>query len=274
MTELQAHGMPYEVKKSPYEVDRESVPNNNPKKPRKKIKRNRGSEFIIGETKVFQNVNEAWEYWYKLLNCMNEDGFSIPSRTGISGGTVVGEVINAVSIIENPKDNIITSSARNLSIKYGIGEFLWYLSGSNRVKDIGQYSKAWYNLTDDGETVNSAYGYRIYHKFGFDQWEYVKKLLQDDPATRQAVIHIKDANNQKTKDTPCTLTLQFFIRNNELNMIVNMRSNDIWLGFPYDAFTFTCLQQLMAMEIGVSIGKYVHISGSLHLYEKDAGKEV
>jgi thymidylate synthase len=48
-----------------------------------------------------------------------------------------------------------------------------------------------------------------------------------------------------------------------------MRSNDIWMGFPYDVFSFTAMQCLMAMELGLGIGTYTHIAGSLHLYERN-----
>ena len=51
-----------------------------------------------------------------------------------------------------------------------------------------------------------------------------------------------------------------------------MRSNDIWFGLPYDIFQFTSLQILLSMELGVGIGTYTHICGSLHLYERDLGK--
>ena len=94
-------------------------------------------------------------------------------------------------------------------------------------------------------------------------------MLKADPNTRQAVIHIKDASNEQTKDLPCTLTLQFLIRGGKLNLIANMRSNDIWLGFPYDAFSFTCLQMKMAMELGVEVGFYIHMAGSMHLYKRN-----
>ena len=48
-----------------------------------------------------------------------------------------------------------------------------------------------------------------------------------------------------------------------------MRSNDLWLGFPFDVFQFANMQVLMAMELGVELGTYTHIAGSLHLYERD-----
>ena len=135
---------------------------------------------------------------------------------------------------------------------------------------IAKYSKFWNKITDNGSTVNSAYGYRIYSKFGFNQWEYVKKELTEHPDSRRAVIHLKNADNYPSKDIPCTVSLQFILRHGLLNLIVYMRSNDMWLGFPYDVVYFTTLQQLMAIELGVNLGNYHHMTGSLHLYEKNA----
>lgn len=210
----------------------------------------------------FKSVNEAWEYWYSQLAMQRGDAAS-------RDGAVTGELINAITVIDDPKDNLVTSQIRKLSHKYAIGELLWYLSGSNKLDAIANYSKAWNKLSDDGETVNSAYGHRIFEKFGFDQWEHVKGLLKADPNSRQAVIHIKEPNPEKTKDLPCTVALQYFIRDGKLYATTYMRSNDIWLGFPYDVFTFTCLQIKMAFELGVGIGSYTHIAGSLHLYSRN-----
>lgn len=210
----------------------------------------------------FKSVNEAWEHWYNQLATQRGNAAS-------RDGAVTGEIINAITVIDDPKDNLVTSPIRKLSHKYAIGELLWYLSGSNKLDAIANYSKAWNKLSDDGETVNSAYGHRIFEKFGFDQWEHVKELLKADPNSRQAVIHIKEPNPEKTKDLPCTVALQYFIRDGKLYATTYMRSNDIWLGFPYDVFTFTCLQIKMAFELGVGIGSYTHIAGSLHLYSRN-----
>lgn len=211
-------------------------------------------------------VNGAWEYWYKVLSAMDMNASS-------RDGEVHGEVINAVTVISDPTRNIVTSDIRKMPMRYAVGELLWYLSGSNKVADIKQFSKAWENLSDDGETVNSAYGYRIFKKFGFNQWEHIKDLLKKDPNSRQAVIHIKEPNPTPTKDLPCTVALQYLIRDGKLFATTYMRSNDIWLGFPYDVFTFTCLQIVLAMELGVKLGTYTHIAGSLHLYTRNLKKK-
>jgi thymidylate synthase len=55
-------------------------------------------------------------------------------------------------------------------------------------------------------------------------------------------------------------------------MTTYMRSNDLWMGFPNDVFQFTCMQIWLAMRLGVKLGTYTHIAGSLHLYERDYNK--
>ena len=210
-------------------------------------------------------VNEVWEKAFNALDKQAAQGFSDSSRDG----AVVGEFLDAVMVVTDPTRSIVTSPIRKMPMRYAVGELSWYLSGSNRVADIAQFAKKWADISDDGETNNSAYGYRIFYKFGFNQWEYVKELIHKDPNTRQAVIHIKDPSNTPTKDTPCTVYLQFFLRDNKLNLSVHMRSNDIWMGVPYDMFSFCFLQVKMAMELGVEIGTYTHYAGSLHMYKRD-----
>lgn len=213
------------------------------------------------------NIDECFDFW---INKLTENVSVMTSRDG----DVVSESINSMTIIKNPTKNILKSKLRNLQMRYAIGELLWYASGNNNLDAIRNYTKNWDRMSDDGETVNSNYGWCIQNKYGFDQMEYVIKKLVDDPNTRQAVIHIKEPNERDSKDVNCTVCLQFFIREGKLHMTTYMRSNDIWLGFPYDIFQFTCMQIYLAMKIGVDIGTYTHLTGSLHLYKRDYEKVV
>ena len=213
-----------------------------------------------------EDLDSAWLYWYERLAGQKSE---MSSRDGV----VVGEILNAVTVISNPTKNVMRNRIRKLPMKCVIGEMLWYMSGNNNLSEIQKYTSAWDRMSDDGQTVNSNYGWCIRHKYGFDQWEYVRELLRKSPETRQAVIHIKTADNKESKDVNCTVCLQFFIRDNKLHATVYMRSNDIWMGFPYDVFQFTCMQILMSMELGVEIGTYTHVAGSLHLYKRDLQEE-
>lgn len=212
-----------------------------------------------------KTIDEVWKMWYNIF----EQNKSI---AGSRDGYVVGEVINAVTVIDDPTRCIMLNSIRNMSMRYAVGELLWYLSANNKLSEIQKYTKAWDRMSDNGETVNSNYGYCIKKKFGFDQYEFVKQKLMNEPETRQAVIHIKDASDKESKDVNCTVCLQFFIREGKLYMTTYMRSNDLWMGFPYDVFQFTALQILLSMELGVELGMYTHIAGSLHFYKRDYEK--
>lgn len=209
------------------------------------------------------SLDEAFEHWYDELTNMNDEKES-------RDGAVCGEIINAITVLKNPTNNVMKSEIRNLSMKYAVGELLWYMSGNNELTAIQLYTHNWDRMSDDGKTVNSNYGYCIKSKYGFDQWRKVKSELLQDPNSRRAVIHIKSPNDDmNSKDVNCTICLQFFIRDGKLYMTTYMRSNDIWLGFPYDVFQFTCMQILMAMELGLKLGTYTHVVGSLHLYSRN-----
>lgn len=51
-------------------------------------------------------------------------------------------------------------------------------------------------------------------------------------------------------------------------MIVNMRSNDVWVGMPNDVFCNTMIQILMCKLLNLNLGWYQHQVGDLHAYEK------
>jgi thymidylate synthase len=54
-----------------------------------------------------------------------------------------------------------------------------------------------------------------------------------------------------------------------LHCIVTMRSSDVWLGIPYDVFSFTQIQSAFAGMLGVRRGWLSLHMGSSHLYERD-----
>lgn len=229
---------------------------------------------------IAKNLDEAWKHWFEAiqeeidLNVKLHGGHEVMNSRD---GEVVGEIINATTVIEDVTRCIMTNPIRKLPMRYCVGELLWYMSGNNELSSIQLYTKAWDRMSDDGVTVNSNYGHCIRYKFGFDQWEFVKNLLTEHPETRQAVIHIKEARDLRanpSKDVNCTVCLQFFIREGKLYLTTYMRSNDLWMGFPNDVFQFTALQIKLAMELGLELGTYTHHAGSLHLYRRDYDKAV
>ena len=76
------------------------------------------------------------------------------------------------------ENNVLTLKCRHNAMLYAIGELIWYWSGRNDVDFIDHFSKFWRNISDDGKTANSAYGYIIKYKHGFDQLECVINELK------------------------------------------------------------------------------------------------
>ncbi len=165
-----------------------------------------------------------------------------------------------------PDLNIVSHPVRNLNHQFAVAEWVWIALGLNDLQFLAPYNRQIRNYAEEG-VLPGAYGPPLK-----DQWWWVKRKLQEDPDTRQAVINLWRPRPTESKDTPCTLSLQFLLRQHQLRLIVTMRSNDAWLGLPYDLFTFTQLQRLMAAELGVGVGEYIHNVGSMHLYAEDYAK--
>jgi len=198
-------------------------------------------------------------------------------------GMKIRENLFTSFVITNPRDRLLYVPERNFPLDYVMAEILWYISGNNETAWISTYSKFWEAISDDGKTANSAYGARIFkqHEYhdawtsadtliSWNQWQYVKDELTRDRDSRRGVIHIRQPQDSMlaVKDMPCTLNLQFFIRDEKLHLIVQMRSNDLILGTALDVPAFTFMQEMMAMELGLELGFYYHTSNSMHVYDR------
>ena len=169
--------------------------------------------------------------------------------------------------IVNPRGRISRTETRGKPFSC-LGELCWYLAKSDDSAFISYYLPAYKNIATGGK-VFGAYGPRLFNWKGINQFDNVSRILQRKNESRQAVIQIFDSGDiiGQQKEVPCTSTLQFMVRDGKLNMIANMRSNDIYLGLPHDVFCFTMLQELMARTLSMDIGTYKHLVGSLHLYK-------
>jgi len=205
--------------------------------------------------------------------------FTNPDFESSPRGQKIKEKLGVTFRINNPRHRLPTVVGRDFSTSYMVAELLWYLSGNNRTEWISRYSSFWKNISDDGETANSAYGARLFfpnEKIAngrFAQYDYVIDELKKDRDSRRAVMHIRvpsDSLDAKL-DMPCTLSLQFFIRDEKMHMVTSMRSSDLIFGIAYDIPAFTLFQEMLANEFGIEVGTYTHTSNSLHIYERHFG---
>ena len=71
----------------------------------------------------------------------------------------------------------------------------------------------------------------------------------------------------EAKDVPCTIAMEFRIRDNRLNCRAIMRSQDILWGMANDIPTFSVLQEIIAALLDVQVGVLTISVGSFHVYE-------
>ncbi|MCA4158017.1 thymidylate synthase [Priestia megaterium] len=159
---------------------------------------------------------------------------------------------------------------RALNPFFALTEFSWMISGSNDLGPLNYFVRDFNEFSDDGSTLNGAYGYRLRNLHGVDQLEKAIKILKEDKFTRRVVLtmwHVDDLGSI-SKDIPCNVSLMFKIRNNLLDMTVINRSNDLFLGVPYNVVIFYLLQCYIAKKLGCKVGVQRHFTDSLHLYSK------
>lgn len=211
---------------------------------------------------IFEDINDVYTFY---TNQIIKYGYQVNNTK---------ELINVIFSINNVTNTNCFLTKRNISYKYVLAELIWYFSGDNSVEFIGKFANMWKHISDDGLTNNSAYGYILKEKYGFDQIEKIIELLKKDPNSRRAVLNINSANKNviETKDEPCTISIQFLLRNGKLHCTTVMRSNDLYFGLPYDAIFFTELQKYVAHALGVQVGSWTHFAGSMHIYTKDEKK--
>lgn len=237
-----------------------------------------------------QSFGTIDELWISVCDSILSEGAELDSRAGKTK-----ELLGWSGILTDPQYCFLFNPERKLSPSYAAGEFIWYMSGERIIDRIQYYAPQYVNFADENGFAYGAYGARLasYTITDSDGWDYDEpptlltepysyetpledliRNLKENPNSRQAILPIFRAvdliaaNSGECKDIPCTLSLQFLLRDKKLNCICTMRSNDAWLGLPYDVFCFCHLQMVIANRLGVETGFYQHQVGSMHLYEK------
>lgn len=208
------------------------------------------------------------ETWRELLRDLLDDGERVGGQAS-AGATFKGgasrELIAYQSVV-SMSDPVVRSAQRELGYRFMAAEAAWILSGDNRLATIEPYAKAMRSFTDDGYVLAGSYGPPF-----VDQLSYVVEKLHQDPSTRQAVTTIWRPRPGPSKDTPCTVALQWLLRDEKLNCVATMRSSDAMTGIPYDWHTFSAMSAYVALHLSQrpKLGWLHLVAGSQHLYESD-----
>lgn len=190
----------------------------------------------------------------------------------------------------NPVQRVILNPVRDCNPFFHVFESLWMLAGRNDLAPLTRYITDFGKFSDDGRTLNGAYGYRWREALNMvDQLFVIAKNLKENPHCRRQVLTMWTVQDDlckvnTSKDVCCNTQAYFLVKtvtteghvlgsnftttDKYLDMTVTNRSNDLVLGMlGANVVHFSFLQEYMAARIGVNVGKYHQFTNNLHVYD-------
>ena len=163
-------------------------------------------------------------------------------------------------------------------------EIDWYCSGSTNINDIygdeRDPPEAWkYSANKHGE-INSNYGRLIFDDIYYRQYENVLNELADsnDTTRRATMVYTRPSiwtefQDGGKNDFICTNAVTYYIRNGELQAVVQMRSNDVVFGYKNDYAWQRYVMGLICQDLGggrdtLKPGQLIWQVQNLHVYER------
>jgi thymidylate synthase len=218
-----------------------------------------------------KTANDAWQAAAELLRTGIDQHHSNP----LAGGS--REVHHVAISIEDPRQRWVFARRPPINPAFALAEVVWILRGRHDAAFLTHWNKALRRFVGDDPILHGAYGHRLRHQFGVDQLGRAAAVLSNSPSSRQVVLQIWDARTDLpqpdgtpvSKDIPCNVISCLKIVEQHLEWLQLIRSNDVFLGVPYNLIQWTTIQEILAGWIGVEVGSYNQVSDSLHLYNRD-----
>lgn len=192
----------------------------------------------------------------------------------------------------NLQDGFPLLTTKRMSLNSIIGELLWFISGSTNAIELEEKygCTIWREWGDQDGNLGKVYGHQ-YRNFGhvqdfceitatlnegngwydvvegFDQLEWLINEIKANPASRRLYVTAIDpqSRGEQALDT-CHNYFQVFIEDGKLNLYFQMRSNDFFLGNPYNIASYAVLAHMLALECGYEVGELVYSGIDVHLY--------
>jgi thymidylate synthase len=228
--------------------------------------------------------------WQDILHRALTHGVERPDRTGVGTLALFGEQLTfdnfgtfpAVTAKELKFGQVKAELAAfihgfdNLDDYHSVGCRIWdgnaaQTAGSrfkpSKPGDLGRiYGVQWRSWTGvDRYPGGEAYTYEL------DQLKALVNGLNNDPFGRRHLVTAwNPAELHQMVLPPCHVMFQCFVRpfdlGKALDMRVDMRSVDLFLGLPFDIASYALLQRLIAKEVNMDSGKLVFQLGDAHVY--------
>ncbi|MBS4761409.1 thymidylate synthase [Carnobacteriaceae bacterium zg-ZUI252] len=198
--------------------------------------------FLRGDSNLrylLENNNHIWDEW-GFKRYVESDDYTGPDMHDFGRRCLVDEAFNAQYQEELQKycQNILNDDA--FAKKHG---------------DLGNiYGVQWRRWkTSTGETI--------------DQIADILKILRENPDSRRIILSAWNPEEVPNMALPpCHTMCQFYVQNGKLSCQLYQRSGDAFLGIPFNISSYALLTILMAREVGLGVGEFIHTIGDAHIY--------
>jgi len=228
----------------------------------------------------------------KNLKDVLQTGFNIDDdRTGV--GTL--NLFNLSTTVDI-SERVPILTKRKVAWKSVVKEVLWYISGSHSIKDLEDSGcglwTPWKNdeFTEKHNLPEGSGGYIYGHNLihfgarvgetgGFNQLDYVIETLREKPASRQACFTFwRPDTNHMAVLPACHAFYSFNVSpdiNGNLSVLhchLHQRSVDMPIGLGMaNLLTGAIFTRLIALELGMTVGKLYHTGAHCHIYKNAIG---
>lgn len=212
-----------------------------------------------------------------LLADVLANGTPRPDRTGTGTIGVFGRQIRF-----DLSESFPLITTKKVFTRGIIAELLWILDGDTNEHTLrDQNVNIWKEWAKEDGSLGPVYGHQWRHwdvpgaeGGGYiDQIEALIEGLKNNPFSRR---HIVNAWNVAQVDDmalpPCHTMFQFHVTPDadgnpwKLNCQLYQRSGDLFLGVPFNIASYAILTHMVAQQVGLEVGEFVHTFGDAHIY--------
>lgn len=187
----------------------------------------------------------------------------------------------------NMRDGFPAVTTKKLVWKSMVSELLWFISGSNNIRDlkaIYPHNKLWdLNYEDylkrrriesnDGD-MGRVYGTQWRHwrrpdGTEVDQLAGAIDLISHNPTSRRIIVNAWNPSEVDPEDValpPCHSFFQFYVADGKLALQMYQRSADMFLGVPLNIASYSLLLHLIAKLTNLEPFEFIHSIGDAHIY--------
>lgn len=207
------------------------------------------------------------QVYLQLLNDILEHGEERSDRTGTGTRSLFGYQMRFDLAKGFP---LLTT--KKLHLRSIIHELLWFLKGDTNVKYLHDNNVTiWDEWADAEGNLGPVYGHQWRKWGGNPDLDQIKTLidgLKKNPQSRRHIVSAWNVNDiGRMALPPCHVMFQFYVHGDgRLSCQLYQRSADVFLGVPFNIASYALLTMMIAQDVGLKPGHFVHTLGDAHLY--------